>query len=93
MSSRLEKNVIVVNKKGLHARPAALFVQLVDKLGVTVTIEKDHEKINGKSIMGLLTLGAQCGTVLKLIVEGERSQKAMQELESFFNKQEEEYMP
>ena len=85
-------NVIVANKKGLHARPAALFVQLVDKLRVTVTIEKDNEKINGKSIMGLLTLGAQCGTVLTIIVEGETCQQAMQELEAFFGKQEEEYM-
>ncbi len=90
--SRLERNVVVANKKGLHARPAAIFVQLVDKLGVTVTIEKDHEKVNGKSIMGLLTLGVQCGTSLKLIVEGEGSQKAMQELEFFFSKQEEEYI-
>ena len=92
MMSRLEKNIVVANKKGLHARPAALFVQLVDKLNVNVTIEKNHEKINGKSIMGLLTLGAQCGTSLKLIVEGDNSQTALQELESFFSKQEEEYM-
>jgi len=90
--ARLEKVVVVANKKGLHARPAALFVQLVDKLNVAVTIEKDGERINGKSIMGLLTLGAQTGTSLKLIVEGENSTKAMQELESFFNKQEEEYL-
>lgn len=89
---RLDKNVTVMNKKGLHARPAALFVQLVDKLNVMVTIEKDKEKINGKSIMGLLTLGAQCGTTFKLTVEGEGAEKAMQELEAFFNKQEEEYL-
>ena len=90
--NRLEKIVVIANKKGLHARPAALFVQLVDKMNVVVTIEKDDEKINGKSIMGLLTLGAQCGTSLKLIVEGDGCEKAMQELESFFNKQEEEYL-
>lgn len=88
--NRIEKKIIVGNKKGLHARPAALFVQLVDKLSVNVTIQKDNERINGKSIMGLLTLGAQYGTVLKLTVEGENAQKAMQEIESFFNKQEEE---
>jgi len=88
----IEKEVIVANKKGLHARPAALFVQLLDKLKVSVTIVKGHEKINGKSIMGLLTLGAECGTVLKLIVEGENAPKAMQELEIFFNKQEEEFI-
>ena len=87
---RLEKDIIVVNKKGLHARPAAAFVQLIDKLGVSVTVQKDQEKINGKSIMGLLTLGAQCGTVLKLIVEGDAASQAMQEIELFFSKQEEE---
>jgi phosphocarrier protein HPr len=90
--ARLEKEVTIGNKKGLHARPAALFVQLVDKLNVTVTIEKDNEKINGKSIMGLLTLGAQYGTRLKVIVEGENPEKAMKEVENFFNKQEEEYI-
>lgn len=89
---RLEKEVVVGNKKGLHARPAALFVQLVDKLNVNVIIEKDQEKINGKSIMGLLTLGAQYGTHFKLIVEGEQPEKAMKELEDFLNKQEEEYI-
>lgn len=90
--AKIDKNVVVMNKKGLHARPAALFVQLVDKLNVTVTIEKDKEKINGKSIMGLLTLGAQCGTSLKLTVEGETAEKAIEQLEAFFNKQEEEYL-
>ena len=86
------KDIVIANKKGIHARPAALFVQLIDKLGVTVVVQKDSEKINGKSIMGLLTLGVQCGTSLKLVVEGEGSQKALQELELFFSKQEEEYM-
>jgi phosphocarrier protein HPr len=90
--ARLEKNIVIANKKGLHARPAALFVQLVDKLNVNVTIEKEQEKINGKSIMGLLTLGAQYGTHIKLIVEGENASVAMQELESFLGKQEEEYI-
>jgi phosphocarrier protein len=86
--SRIEKTIIVANKKGLHARPAAMFVQLVDKLSVNVTIVKDSEKINGKSIMGLLTMGAQCGTALKMIVEGDNAPKAMEEIEAFLNKQE-----
>ena len=89
---RIEKDIIVANKKGLHARPAAVFVQLVDKFDATVTIEKNREKINGKSIMGLLALGAQCGTQLKIIVEGEKAQSVMVELENFFSKQEEEYI-
>jgi phosphocarrier protein HPr len=83
----------VLNKKGMHARPAAMFVQMVEKLGVSVIIEKAGEQINGKSIMALLTLGAQCGTDLKIIVQGEDSekvQKAMDTIEHFFSKQEEE---
>ncbi len=88
----IEKEIIVANKKGLHARPAAFFVQLVDKLNVSVTIQKNQEKVNGKSIMGLLTLGAQCGTVLKFIVEGNDAQKAVEEIELFLGKQEEEFI-
>lgn len=92
MTNHVEKDITVANKKGLHARPAALFVQLVDKLNVSVIIQKNQEKVNGKSIMGLLTLGAQHGSVLKLIVDGEGAQQAMVELESFFNKQEEDFI-
>ena len=88
----MEKDITVANKKGLHARPAALFVQLADKLNVSVTIQKGEEKINGRSIMALLTLGAPCGTVLKLIIEGNKAQEAMGEFEAFFNKQEEEFI-
>ena len=91
--AKVEKDVIVANKKGLHARPAALFVQMAEKFNVNVTIIKDEEKVNGKSIMGLLTLGAGPNTPLKLIVEGEAAQEAMGEFEKFFNKQEEELIP
>ena len=87
---RIERQVIVANKKGLHARPAAMFVQLADKYDVTVAIAKDKERINGKSIMGLLMLGAQYQTQLTLIVEGEAAEAAMKEFEEFFAKQEEE---
>ena len=87
---KLEKDLTVVNKKGLHARPAALFVGLVERFHVAVTLTKGEEKVNGKSIMGILMLGAVEGTVLKISVEGDEAQAAMAEFESFFNKQEEE---
>ena len=87
---RIEKQVVVANKKGLHARPAALFVQMADKFNATVTVVKGEERVNGKSIMGLLMIGAQCQTVLTIIVEGEDAPNAMAELEEFFTKQEEE---
>ena len=88
--SRIEKQIVVANKKGLHARPAALFVQLADKFDVAVTITRGEERVNGKSIMGLLMLGAQCQTPLIVIVDGNEAQTAMVEFEEFFSKQEEE---
>ena len=90
---KIEKEVTVINKKGLHARPAAIFVGLVEKFDVTVTLTKDGEKVNGKSIMGILMLGAVTGTVLKITVEGIKAVEAMAEFERFFNKQEEELVP
>ncbi|MDE1920365.1 MAG: HPr family phosphocarrier protein [Candidatus Omnitrophica bacterium] len=87
---KLEKELTVLNKKGLHARPAALFVGLAEKYGVTVTVAKGSETVNGASIMGLLMLGAVEGTVLKITVEGDRAQEAMAGFEDFFNKQDEE---
>jgi len=88
--NKIEKDLTVLNKKGLHARPAALFVSLVEKFDVTVTLAKGPEAVNGKSIMGILMLGAVAGTVLKITVEGNEAQAAMVEFEKFFNKQEEE---
>ena len=88
--TKIEKELTVENKKGLHARPAAIFVGLVEKYDVTVTLAKGAEVVNGKSIMGILMLGAVEGTVLKITVEGNEASAAMVEFEKFFNKQEEE---
>ncbi len=89
----IEKKVLVANKKGLHARPAAMFVQMVTKFDVQVTVTKNGEKVNGKSIMGLLTLGAIYNTPLTLTVEGNDADAAMKAFEVFFSKQEEELLP
>ena len=87
---KIEKELIVANKKGLHARPAAYFVGLVEKYDVAVTLVKGGEKVNGKSIMGILMLGAVAGTVIKVIVEGREALQAMEVFEKFFSSQEEE---
>ena len=87
---KIEKDLTVSNSKGLHARPAAMFVGLVEKYDVQVTLAKGDEKINGRSIMGILMLGAVEGTVLKVTVEGNQAVAAMAEIEKFFSKQEEE---
>ena len=89
----IEKDVIVMNKKGLHARPAALFVQIADKFNVNVSITKGGEQVNGKSIMGLLMLGAHCQASLKVTVDGDDAERAMAAIENFFAKQEEELVP
>jgi phosphocarrier protein len=88
--TKIEKEITVANKKGLHARPAAIFVGLVEKYDVNVTLANTQEKVNGRSIMGILMLGAVEGTVLKITVEGIQAQAAMAEFEKFFNKQEED---
>ena len=90
---KIEKEIVVLNKKGLHARPAALFVQLADKFDVAVSVAKGEEKVNGKSIMGLLMLGVPCQTPLKIEVEGDDAERAMAAIEEFFAKQEEELTP
>ncbi len=85
---RVEKEITIQNPQGLHARPAAMFVQIASKYDSTITVQKGTEKVNGKSIMGILMLGAQCKSKVKLIVEGEDAEKAAQELEGFLNKNE-----
>ena len=88
---RIEKELTIMNKQGLHARPAALFVQIAEKYDSNVTVIKNGEEVNGKSIMGILMLGAQYQTKIKLIIEGNDAQKAMNDLEAFLNKEMESF--
>ena len=85
---KLEKEVKIMNKQGLHARPAAQFVQIAIKYDSKVTVKKDNEAVNGKSIMGILMLGAQHQNSILITVEGEDAEQAMNELEGFLNKNE-----
>lgn len=84
----LKKKLTVRNKQGLHARPAALFVQAANKFDSRITIRRDSEEVNGKSIMGILMLGAENGTQIILEVEGEDAQIAITELEKVLNLEE-----
>lgn len=85
----VKKKVIVKNKQGLHARPAALFVQIANKYDSRITVKRDEEEINGKSIMGILMLGAEKGSEIVIEAEGEDAQKAIAELENFISSEEE----
>ena len=84
----LTKNLIVKNKQGLHARPAALFVQVANKFDSRITVRHDAEEVNGKSIMGILMLGAEQGAVIVLEVEGIDAEAALSELEKIIESQE-----
>ncbi len=77
---------MVINKLGVHARPAALFVKIANKFASDITVEKDGEQVNGKSIMGLMMLAAGQGSKLVIIAEGSDAEAAVRELESLFQR-------
>jgi len=74
--------MVIANKLGLHARPAAMFVRIANRFGSEIWVEKDGEEINGKSIMGLMLLAAGCGSRLKVTAIGPDASSALDELES-----------
>ena len=76
--------VTVINKLGVHARPAALFVKTAHKFASHITVEKDGEEVNGKSIMGLMMLAAGQGSKLLITAEGPDAETAVRELEALF---------
>ncbi|USG65925.1 HPr family phosphocarrier protein [Brevibacillus ruminantium] len=78
----LTKSFTIQNPSGLHARPASLFVQKATSYPCNIYVIKGTKKINGKSIMGLMTLGAAKGDEIILEIDGEREQQAMDELGS-----------
>ena len=77
----LTKEVTVVNKLGIHARPAAQFVKLANRFASEIFVEKDGEKVNGKSIMGLLMLAAGPGSTVTVEAHGDDASQALNELE------------
>ena len=80
-----EKNVKIVNKLGLHARPASLIVQTAMAFSSNINIIKDETKVDAKSIMGILMLAAACGTELKLQTEGPDEEQALEKMVEIFN--------
>ncbi len=76
----VEKDVTVKNRAGIHARPAGMIVTLANKYSSQIFIEKDNDKINAKSIMGLITLGVLCNTTIKVSAVGQDEQAAVDAL-------------
>ena len=82
---KIEKEITIVNRLGLHARPAAMFVRISSRYRAEVWVAKEGEEVNGKSIMGLMMLAAGQGSKLNIRCEGPDADKAMEELEALIN--------
>ena len=83
-SPALTKELVVQNKMGIHARPAAMIVRITNKYKAEVYVEKDEEQVNGKSIMGLMMLAAGKGSKVKFIANGDDGPAMLAEIEALF---------
>lgn len=82
--------VTIRNRAGIHARPAALLVQRANEFESEIFIENGTDRINGKSIMGIITLGAMFGSSLTITADGSDEKEAVEALEKLFNNKFEE---
>ncbi|HMJ66261.1 MAG TPA: HPr family phosphocarrier protein [Candidatus Binatia bacterium] len=83
---RITKELVVINKLGIHARPAAMFVKTANRFDCDIFVEKDGERVNGKSIMGLMMLAAGPGSKLLICAEGEDAARAVVDLEGLLKR-------
>ncbi len=74
----LVRELAIINRKGLHARASAKFVQTVERFDAAVTVTRCGETVGGRSIMGLLTLGAAQGTTIRVTAEGPQAVEALE---------------
>ena len=84
-SHKIVKEISIVNRLGLHARPAAMFVRIASRYRSEIWVAKEGEEVNGKSIMGLMMLAAGQGSKLRIRCEGPDADKAVEELEELIN--------
>jgi phosphocarrier protein len=82
----MTKDFLVSNKLGIHARPAAMFVKTANRFSCDIFVEKDGEKVNGKSIMGLMMLAAGPGSKLTVHAQGQDALQALAELETLIKR-------
>ncbi len=86
----IEKNLIVKNRAGIHARPAALIAQTANKFSCEISLEKDSSVVNAKSIMGVITMAAGYNTVLTLKADGADEKEAVEAITQLFESKFEE---
>ena len=90
MTDNQSREMVVRNENGMHARPAAMFVRVANQFKSDIFVEKDGERVNGKSIMGLLMLSASCGTKLTVEAVGKDADSALDELDRLLDSKFEE---
>ena len=83
---KLTKDFVVLNKLGMHARPAAMFVRVANRFSCEILVEKDGEEVNGKSIMGLMLLAAGCGSKLRITAIGGDAATAVKNIEEIISR-------
>ena len=76
----VRRTITVIHRQGLHARPAALFVQLANTFASRITVKKGRRSVDGKSIMGLLTLVAKPGSRIAIVADGLDAREALEQL-------------
>jgi len=82
----IERTVTIVNNAGLHTRPAATIVKMASKYKCDFYLNKDGLHINGKSIIGVMTLAAEKGSQILLVFDGEDEEQAAEEIVDYFNR-------
>ncbi|SHJ48804.1 HPr family phosphocarrier protein [Tepidibacter formicigenes] len=82
----IRKEFKILNPIGLHARPAALFVQTANKFTSEIFVEQNQNKVNGKSIMGIMALGISKGEEITIIIDGPDEKEAMKAMEELLTK-------
>ncbi len=86
----VEKMTVIKNRAGIHARPAALIVQTAGKFKSRISLQKGDDRINAKSIMGIITLGAGFQTEIKIIADGDDEAEAAEAIDRLFQNRFEE---
>ncbi len=76
----IEREATIVNSLGMHARPAAQVVRLASTFRAHIELENNKQVVNGKSIMGVMTLAAECGAVVRIRADGDDEEAAIQAL-------------
>jgi phosphocarrier protein len=84
--AKTTRELTILNRLGLHARPSAMFVKVCSRFKSDVWVEKDGEQVNGKSIMGLMMLAAGLGSKLTITCEGTDAEKALAEIEALIQR-------